>query len=80
MLLPARSTRAVYKIDPGTGGNIWRLGGKRSDFKLGATVRLAWQHDAGSARAAGLRCHPRRALCNAGAMNDGSRRMRPGPR
>jgi Arylsulfotransferase (ASST) len=36
----------VYKISRRTGRILWRLGGKRSDYKLGKGVRFAWQHDA----------------------------------
>ena len=25
---------------------LWRLGGKKTDYKLGAGVKFAWQHDA----------------------------------
>jgi Arylsulfotransferase (ASST) len=46
LIVSARNTHAVYKIDRHTGRVIWRLGGKRSDFVLGRNVRFAWQHDA----------------------------------
>ena len=46
LLVSARHTWAVYKIDPETGDVVWRLGGKRSDFELGPGVRFSWQHDA----------------------------------
>lgn len=46
LLLSARNTWAVYKVDPRSGDVVWRLGGKRSDFELGSGVRFAWQHDA----------------------------------
>jgi hypothetical protein len=46
LLASARNTWALYKIDPATGDIVWRLGGKKSDFALGADVRFAWQHDA----------------------------------
>ena len=36
LLISARNTWTVYKIDRATGMINWRLGGKRSDFKLGA--------------------------------------------
>jgi len=36
----------VYKVDRKTGEIIWRLGGKYSDFDMGAGVRTALQHDA----------------------------------
>jgi Arylsulfotransferase (ASST) len=46
LLVSARNTHTVYKIDRRTGRIIWRLGGKRSDFTLGPGARFAWQHDA----------------------------------
>jgi hypothetical protein len=46
LLVSARNTHTVYEIDPTANKVLWRLGGKRSDFKLGAGVRFAWQHDA----------------------------------
>jgi Arylsulfotransferase (ASST) len=48
LLVSARHTWAVYKIDPDTGDVVWRLGGKQTDFELGPGARFAWQHDAGS--------------------------------
>ena len=48
LLLSARNTWAVYKLDRRTGAVIWRLGGKRSDFAMGPGTRFAWQHDARS--------------------------------
>jgi hypothetical protein len=46
LIVCARHTRAVYEISKRTGGIVWRLGGKRSDFKMGPGTRFAWQHDA----------------------------------
>jgi hypothetical protein len=46
LLVSARNTHAVYKINRRTGKILWRLGGKRSDFTFGPQVRFAWQHDA----------------------------------
>jgi len=46
LLVSARNTWAVYKIDRTSGQVIWRLGGKRSDFAMGNKARFAWQHDA----------------------------------
>ncbi len=46
LLVSARNTWAIYKIDRPSGEIVWRLGGLRSDFALGAGVRFAWQHDA----------------------------------
>ena len=47
LLVSARHTWSVYKIDHRTGRVVWRLGGKRSDFRLGPGAHFAWQHDAG---------------------------------
>jgi hypothetical protein len=46
LLVSGRNTHAVYEISRRTGKVLWRLGGKRSDFRLGRGVRFAWQHDA----------------------------------
>src|SRR5919112_515196 len=46
LLVSARQTFTVYKIDRNTGEIIWRLGGKKSDFKMGPGTRFAFQHDA----------------------------------
>ena len=46
LLVSARNTWAVYKLDRDTGKVLWRLGGKRSDFRMGAGTAFAWQHDA----------------------------------
>jgi hypothetical protein len=46
LLVSARRTSAIYKIDRRTGEVIWRLGGKKSDFEMGPGTRTAWQHDA----------------------------------
>jgi hypothetical protein len=45
LLVSGRNTRAIYEINR-KGKILWRLGGKRSDFKLGPHTRFAWQHDA----------------------------------
>jgi hypothetical protein len=45
-ILSARQTHAVYKISRQTGNVLWRLGGRKSDFQLGAGTRFALQHDA----------------------------------
>jgi hypothetical protein len=44
LLISARSTHTVYKIDR-SGAIVWRLGGKRSDFSMGPGSAFAWQHD-----------------------------------
>jgi hypothetical protein len=46
LLVSARHTWTVYKLDHHSGDVIWRLGGKQSDFKLGPGVQFAWQHNA----------------------------------
>ncbi len=45
LLVSARSTHTVYKIAR-SGAIVWRLGGKHSDFSMGAGSAFAWQHDA----------------------------------
>lgn len=46
LLVSARNTWAIYKIDKETGEIVWRLGGRRSDFAIPPRDRFAWQHDA----------------------------------
>lgn len=45
LLVSARHTWALYKLDRRRGDVIWRLGGKRSQFALGDQTQFAWQHD-----------------------------------
>ena len=45
-LVSARNTHALYEIDRKTKKVLWRLGGKKSSFAMGAGTRFAWQHDA----------------------------------
>jgi hypothetical protein len=45
LLVSARNTWAAYKIDRHTGQILWRLGGKRSSFKMAPGTRFAFQHD-----------------------------------
>jgi Arylsulfotransferase (ASST) len=45
LLVSARNTHTVYKINRSNGRIMWRLGGKRSDFQLGPGVAFGWQHD-----------------------------------
>ena len=44
-LVSARHTHAIYEIRRRDGAILWRLGGKKSDFRLGRGARFAWQHD-----------------------------------
>jgi arylsulfotransferase ASST len=46
LLVSARNTHAIYEIDRKTKKILWRLGGKRSDFKMGPGTNFEWQHDA----------------------------------
>src|SRR5918994_4472094 len=46
LLISARETSAVYKVDRKSGEVLWRLGGKKSDFEMGEVARFAFQHDA----------------------------------
>jgi hypothetical protein len=46
LLVSARHSWAVYKIDRQTAAVSWRLGGRRSDFELPREARFAFQHDA----------------------------------
>lgn len=46
LLVSARNTWTLYKVDRTTGEVVWRLGGKRSDFAMGAATNFEWQHHA----------------------------------
>jgi hypothetical protein len=46
LLVSARTTFTIYKIDRQTGEILWRLGGKRSDFEMGPGTWMRYQHDA----------------------------------
>jgi hypothetical protein len=46
MLISARNTSAVYRVDRRTGRIDWTLGGRSSDFRFFVGARFAWQHDA----------------------------------
>jgi hypothetical protein len=46
LLISARNTCAVYEIDRETGAVNWRLGGDKSDFRMGRGTRFCRQHDA----------------------------------
>jgi Arylsulfotransferase (ASST) len=52
LLISARNTWAVYKVNRETGAVIWTLGGKNSNFRLGPGASFAFQHDV-RVRAAG---------------------------
>jgi Arylsulfotransferase (ASST) len=46
LLVSARHTNAVYRIDRATGEVGWTLGGSAGDFRMGEGAPFAWQHDA----------------------------------
>src|SRR3712207_9590094 len=46
LLISAKKTSAIYKLDRNTGYIKWRLGGKKSDFEMGPGTRTRHQHDA----------------------------------
>jgi len=45
LLVSARHTSAVYKVDRRTGAVIWRLGGKKSDWLVDHRAAFSFQHD-----------------------------------
>lgn len=44
LLISGRNTWAVYRVDRRSGAVIWRLGGKKSDFRIGKGANFEWQH------------------------------------
>jgi Arylsulfotransferase (ASST) len=46
LLVSSRNTWAVYEIDHHAGAVLWRIGGKRPSFRMGAGTGTAYQHDA----------------------------------
>jgi hypothetical protein len=46
LLISARNTCTVYKVDRRSGEIKWRLGGKQSDFAMGEGAAFWWQHHA----------------------------------
>lgn len=46
LLVSARHTHAVYRLDRSTGAVDWTLGGSSSDFSLDEDAVFSWQHDA----------------------------------
>jgi hypothetical protein len=45
-LISARNTHTLYELSRSTHKIMWRLGGKKSDFKMGPGTNFEWQHDA----------------------------------
>lgn len=48
LLISARNTWAVYKVDRADGKLLWRMNGKQSDWKMAPGTSFYWQHDARS--------------------------------
>jgi hypothetical protein len=46
LLVSARHTSTVYRVDRRTGQVTWRLGGANSDFEIPEDATFGWQHDA----------------------------------
>ncbi len=46
ILVSARNTWTIYRINKPTGKIVWQLGGKQSSFTIGAGADFSWQHDA----------------------------------
>jgi hypothetical protein len=46
LIVSARNTWAIYKIDRPGGKVKWRLGGKKPSFEMGPGTSFYWQHDA----------------------------------
>ncbi|MFN8036136.1 MAG: arylsulfotransferase family protein [Acidimicrobiia bacterium] len=46
LLVSARFTSAIYRLNRASGAIEWRLGGTASDFEVPAAAQFAYQHDA----------------------------------
>ncbi|MBW4094199.1 MAG: hypothetical protein HIU81_01730 [Acidobacteria bacterium] len=46
LLVSSRHTHTLYQISRTTGDVQWRMGGKKSDYKIADNAAYAWQHDA----------------------------------
>jgi Arylsulfotransferase (ASST) len=51
LLISARNTCTVYKVNRRTGAVMWRLGGRSSDFAMGPGAGFWWQHHVREPRA-----------------------------
>lgn len=74
LLVSARHTSTVYKIDRKTGEVKWRLGGKKTDFSFGPGAAFNYQHD--------VRRHPDGTLTifDNGAVDEGAGDVEPSSR
>ena len=46
LIISARNTWAIYKVNRSTGAIMWQLGGKGGSYTMGPGVQFEWQHDA----------------------------------
>jgi hypothetical protein len=46
LLISAKNTCAIYKVDRSSGKVIWRMNGKKTDFTMGTGSAFYWQHHA----------------------------------
>jgi hypothetical protein len=46
LLVSARNTSCIYKLDRKSGAVLWRMGGRSSDFTFGPGAEFLFQHDA----------------------------------
>lgn len=46
LLISAKNTWALYKVDRANGKVLWRMNGKRSDWRMRPGTSFYWQHDA----------------------------------
>ena len=46
LLISGRHTQTLYEVKRATGRVVWRVGGKRSSFRMGHLTHFHWQHDA----------------------------------
>jgi hypothetical protein len=46
LLISGRHTQTLYEVKRATGRIVWRVGGKRSSFRMGHLTHFHWQHDA----------------------------------
>ena len=45
IVVSGRNTWTVYRINKPTGGIVWQLGGKQSNFTIESGAEFSWQHD-----------------------------------
>lgn len=74
LLVSARHTSTVYRVDRKTGAVIWRLGGEKNDFQMGPGAAFNFQHD--------VRSHPDGTLTlfDNGSADTGAHKIEPASR